>query len=114
MTQLQEWAEQYRSELEKESSARASQLESLLFAGDFDAIREWIDQWQQEDETPDSLRQQYRSVRSELRKERHRQHQRQLYGSVINRITGRASADSLDGSSASTSQTTDFQSKGMN
>lgn len=89
MTQLQEWAEQYRSELEKESSARASQVESLLFAGDFDAIREWIDQWEQEDKNPDSLRQQYRSVRSELREERHRQHQRQLYGSVIDRITGK-------------------------
>jgi exonuclease III len=91
MTQLQEeWAEQYRRELEKQSSARASQVESLLFAGDYDAIREWIDQWQQEDETPDSLRSRYRKVRSQLRKERHRQHQRQLYGSVIDRITGKS------------------------
>ena len=89
MTQLQEWAEQYRSELEKESSARASQLESLLFAGDYEAIREWIDEWEEEDKNPDSLRLRYRSVRSELRKERHRQHQHQLYGSMLDRITGK-------------------------
>jgi hypothetical protein len=114
MTQLQEWACQYQSELEKQSSARASQLESLLFAGDFDAIREWLDEWEEEDKNSDSLRQQYRSVRSELRKERHRQHQRQLYGSVIDRITGRVSTDSLTSSGADASQTTDFQSKGMN
>jgi exonuclease III len=69
MTQLQEdWAEQYRSELEKQSSARAAQIESLLFAGDYEAIREWLDQWEQEDKDPDSLRQQYRKVRSQLRK----------------------------------------------
>ena len=89
MTQLQDWAEQYRSELEKQSSARAAQIESLLTAGDYEAIREWLDQWEQEDKDPDSLRQQYRSVRSQLRKERHRQHQRQLYGSTIVRITGK-------------------------
>ena len=89
MTQHQEWAEQYRSELEKQSSARASQLESLLFAGDYEAIREWIDEWEQEDKKPDSIRQQYRSVRSELLKERYRQHQHQLYGSMLDRITGK-------------------------
>ena len=89
MTQLQEWADQYQAELEKQSSARASQLESLLIAGDYEAIREWLDEWEAEDENPDSPRQQYRKVRSELRKERHRQHQRQLYGSVIDKITGK-------------------------
>ncbi len=89
MTQLQEWADQYQSELEKQSSARASQLESLLFAGDYEAIRELIDEWEEEDKKPDSLRLRYRSVRSELRKERHRQHQHQLYGSVIDKITGK-------------------------
>ena len=88
MTQLQEWAEQYRSELEKQSSARAAQIESLLTAGDYEAIREWLDQWEQEDKAPDSLRYQYRSARLELRQERYRQRQQQLYGEVIDRITG--------------------------
>ena len=89
MTQLQDWAEQYRSELEKQSSARASQLESLLFVGDYEAIREWLEQWQQEDEAPDSLRYQYRKVRSELRTERYRQRTHQLYGSIVDKITGK-------------------------
>jgi hypothetical protein len=109
MIQLQEWACQYQAELEKQSSARAAQLESLLTAGDFDAIREWVDEWQQEDKDPDSLFQRYRSVRSELRQERYRQRQHQLYGSVIDRITGRPSADELDTRSAEPSPTTDVK-----
>lgn len=96
MTQLQEWASQFCAELEKQSSARAAQVESLLISGDFDAIREWLDQWESEDKAPDSLRSSYREVRSELRKERHRQHQRQLYGSVVDKITnGKASTKDL-------------------
>lgn len=89
MTQLQEWAEQYQSELQKQSSSRATQLESLLFGGDFDAIREWLEQWEAEDKKPDSLHSRYREVRWQLRKERYRQRQRQLYGSVIDRVTGK-------------------------
>jgi ribosomal 50S subunit-associated protein YjgA (DUF615 family) len=85
---LTDWTDQYRSEIEKQSSARAAQIESLLTAGDYEAIRDWLRQWEEEDKDPDSLRQRYRSARSELRKERYRQHQRQLYGSVLSKITG--------------------------
>jgi hypothetical protein len=89
MTQLQDWADQYRSELEKQSSARAAQIESLLTAGGYEAIRDWLRQWENEDKEPDSLRQRYRSARSQLRQERYRQRQHQLYGEVIDRITGK-------------------------
>ena len=81
MSQIQDWAEQYRTELEKQSSARAAQVESLLIAGDFDAIGEWLAQWESEDKAPDSLSSRYRQARCELRKERYRERQRQLYGS---------------------------------
>lgn len=112
MTQLLDWADQYRGELEKQSSARAAQVESLLITGDYESIREWLDQWEAEDKAPDSLCNRYREVRSELRKERYRQRQQQLYGSVLDRITGKASTKSLSRSGADQSQTTDFQSKG--
>ena len=110
MTQLLQWAEQYRSELEKQSSARAAQIESLLTAGDYEAIREWLDQWEVEDKVPDSPRQRYLEVRLELRQERYRQRQQQLYGSMLDRITGKASADELEPHSADSLPTTDFQS----
>ena len=106
MTQLQDWADQYRSELEKQSSARAAQIESLLTAGDYEAIREWLSLWEAEDKAPNSLYQQYREARRELRQERCRQRQQQLYGSVINKITGKASTKSLTGSGADLFQTT--------
>lgn len=105
--ELSDWASQYRGELEKQSSARAAQIESLLIAGDYEAIREWLEQWQQEDKEPGSVRSRYRETRQELRLERYRQRQRQLYGSVLNKITG-ASTDSLTGSGADHSQPTDF------
>jgi hypothetical protein len=63
MTQLQEWAEQYLAELEKQCSARASQIESLLIAGDYEAIREWLNQWEEEDKALGSVRSRYRSTR---------------------------------------------------
>ena len=101
MTQLQEWADQYRAEIEKESSARAAQIESLLIAGDYEAIREWLDQWESEDKEPGSLRSRYRETRRELRQERYRQRQHQLYGSMLNKITGKASTAVIgDGSGA--------------
>jgi hypothetical protein len=75
--------------LEKQSSARAAQVESLLTAGDFDAIREWLSQWLAEDSSKDSLLNRYREARSQFREERQRQRQQQLYGSVIDKITGR-------------------------
>jgi hypothetical protein len=82
-----DWVDQYQAEIEKQSSARAAQIESLLTAGDYEAIRDWLRQWEEEDKDPDSLRQRYRSARLQLRKERYRQRQRQLYGSVLDRIT---------------------------
>ncbi len=87
--ELSDWADQYRGELEKQSSARAAQIEALLIAGDFDAIREWVDQWQSEDSSRNSLLNRYREARSQFREERQRQRQKQLYGSVIDKITGK-------------------------
>ena len=100
MTQLSDWADQYRAELEKQSSARACEIESLLNAGDYEAIREWVEQWESEDKQPGSLRFRYREARQELRLERYRQRQHQLYGSVLDRITGKASTKSLTRSGA--------------
>jgi len=100
MTQLSDWADQYRAELEKQSSARACEIESLLNAGDYEAIREWLNQWEEEDKEPGSLRSRYRETRQELRQERYRQRQHQLYGSVLDRITGKASTKSLTRSGA--------------
>jgi hypothetical protein len=115
MTELSDWTDQLRAELEKQSSARAAQVESLLTAGDYQAIAEWLQQWQAEDKAPDSLFKRYRDARSELRKERYRQRQQQLYGSVIDKITGKASTDSLDGSGAdSLPTTTQHESQGIN
>lgn len=112
IAELSEWADQYRGELEKQSDARAAQVESLLIAGDYEAIREWLSEWEAEDKAPDSLRNRYCQARSQLREERYRQRQRQLYGSVIDKITG-ASTDSLTGSGADFhSQIDQFQSIG--
>ena len=88
MTQLSEWAAQYRAEIEKLASARAAQLESLLIAGDYQAIREWLDQWEAEDGELDSLRVRYRQTVEKLRLSR--QHQ----------INGEASAKDLAGPGA--------------
>lgn len=107
MTQLSDWASQLKNELEKQTGARAAQVESLLFSGDFDAIREWLEQWESEDKVSDSLRQRYCVARRKLRQERYRQRQQQLYGQVIDKITGKASTKSLTGSGASSIQTTD-------
>jgi 5-bromo-4-chloroindolyl phosphate hydrolysis protein len=73
VTQLSEWASQYYGELEKQSSTRAAQVESLLTAGDYEAIREWLEEWEAEDKALNSLFQQYRSARQELREERYGQ-----------------------------------------
>lgn len=88
MTQLQDWASQFCAELEKQSSARAAQVESLLFCGDYQAIREWLAQWEAEDAEPESLRVKYRQTIEKLRRLRQSQ------------INEEASADSLRRSSA--------------
>jgi exonuclease III len=90
MTQLQDWASQFCAELEKQSSARAAQVESLLFCGDYQAIREWLEQWEAEDAEPESLRASYRQTVEKLRRLRQRQ------------INGEASADVLGGTTALT------------
>ncbi|HAJ63939.1 MAG TPA: hypothetical protein DCP31_35775 [Cyanobacteria bacterium UBA8543] len=63
----EDWVDQYCIEFEKECSARAAQVESLLFAGDFDAIIDWIKQWQQEDRGYNSQSSRYRRALSEYR-----------------------------------------------
>ena len=106
MSQLSEWASQYRGELEKQSSTRAALLESLLTAGDYEAIREWLDQWEAEDNARNSLYQKYRSARQELREEHSRQRQQRLYGSMLDKIRGKASTKDLTRPGADSSQTT--------
>ncbi len=108
MTQLSDQTSQRSAELVHQSSDRATQVESLLTAGDYEAIRSWLDQWETEDKAEDSLYKRYRSARSELRKERYRQRQQQLYGSVIDRITGKVSTKSLTRSGADSLPTTDL------
>ncbi len=108
MAELSDWADQYRGELEKQSSTRAAQIEALLMNADYEAITEWLKQWQVEDKAPDSQFMRYRNARSELREERYRQRSQQLYGSVIDRITGKASADELHSPSAVSPQPTDL------
>jgi exonuclease III len=95
MTQIQDWADQFCAELEKQSSARAAQVESLLFTGDYQAIREWLDQWEAEDTEPDSLRVKYRQTVEKLRRLRQRQ------------INGEASADVLGRTTALTDSQTE-------
>lgn len=97
MTQLSDQVSQRSAELVHQSSARAAQVSSLLTAGDYDAIRSWIDQWQEEDKAEDSLYKRCRELRNFLRKERYRQRQQQLYGSVLNKITGKATTADLAG-----------------
>ncbi len=106
MTQLSERASQYGGELELQSSARAAQVESLLTAGDYEAIREWLEEWETEDKAPNSLYHKYRSARQKLREERYRQRQQRLYGSMLDKITGKASTKDLTRPGADSSQTT--------
>jgi hypothetical protein len=68
--QLTEWADQLRSELERQSSARAAQIESLLNAGDYLAIQDFLNEWQSDDSQPDSLWQRYQQTRV-LRRQKH-------------------------------------------
>ena len=100
IVELSEWADQYLAELEKQSEARAAQVESLLTVGDYEAIREWLDHWLAEDSSIHSLLNRYREARSRFREARQDHRRRQHYGEVIDRITGKASTKSLTGSGA--------------
>ncbi len=100
IVELSEWADQYLAELEKQSEARAAQVESLLTVGDYEAIREWLDHWLAEDSSIHSLLNRYREARSRFREARQGHRRRQHYGEVIDRITGKASTKSLTGSGA--------------
>ena len=64
---LADWADQYKAELSKQSADRAALLEGLIFASDFDAIIDWLNQWQQEDSVPNSLAQKYQQTLTLLR-----------------------------------------------
>jgi hypothetical protein len=70
---LADWADQYKAELKKQSADRAAQLEGLIFASDFDAIIDWLNQWQQEDSVPNSLAQKYQQTLTLLRLKQQRQ-----------------------------------------
>ena len=66
--QLNDWADQYQAELEKQASDRGATVESLLLSGDFNAIREWLELWEEEDKAPDSLRQKYNKTYAKLKR----------------------------------------------
>ncbi len=70
MDDLTMWADQYKEELQKQSTDRAHMLESLLFVGDYQAIREWLQEWESEDAASDSLIQQYKRALSWLKVQR--------------------------------------------
>ncbi len=70
MDDLELWVEQYRGELEKQASTRAASLEGLLLAGDYQAIREWLEEWESDDASIDSLFQRYQRALSWLRVQR--------------------------------------------
>ncbi len=65
-----DWAEQYRSELYKQSAERSALIEGLLFAGDYEAIQDWLKQWESEDAAPDSSTQKYKHALSQLQSHR--------------------------------------------
>ena len=67
MTQLSDWVDQYRAELEKEVSNRAALIEGLLLAGDYQACRDWLDQWQEEDNSEESPAYKYNQAKILLR-----------------------------------------------
>ncbi|HEY9650930.1 MAG TPA: hypothetical protein V6C95_09720 [Coleofasciculaceae cyanobacterium] len=67
MTQLEEWLDQYRAELEKNASQRAATIEGLLIAGDYQACRDWLDQWQEEDNCEESPAYKYNQAKTLLR-----------------------------------------------
>lgn len=70
MTELFEWLDQYRSDLHKQSAERAALIEGLIFCSDYEAIQDWLKQWESEDAAPDSLAQKYRRTLEQLQSQR--------------------------------------------
>lgn len=85
MTQLEEWLDQYRTELEKNASSRAATIESLLLGGDYQACHDWLSQWQEEDNSEESPAYKYNQAKTLLR---------------LSRCNGRTSADEMQTPSA--------------
>jgi exonuclease III len=67
VTQLSDWCDQYRAELEKNASERAATIEGLLIVGDYQACRDWLDQWQEEDNCEESPAYKYNQAKTLLR-----------------------------------------------
>lgn len=58
---MDDWADQLQADLEKQSSARAAMLEGLFATGDYEAIRDWLEEWESEDSSPESLIKRYQA-----------------------------------------------------
>lgn len=56
---MDDWLDQLRADIEDQATARVDTLESLFRTGDFEAIRDWIDEWEKEDQHFNSLRVRY-------------------------------------------------------
>lgn len=67
---MDDWADQIRAELEKQAANRAATLESLFFSSDYEAIRDWLNEWEMEDSSHDSLVNRYQQFLSLLQMER--------------------------------------------
>lgn len=70
MANLEDVADDCRALLHKQSSRRADMIEGLLFAGDYEAIQDWLSQWKQEDSEEDSLNNTYQRTVSLMRQKR--------------------------------------------
>ena len=66
MNELLEWADQYQSELYKQSSERAALIKVLLDSADYQTIKDYLEQWESEDAAPDSPAQKYRRTLDSL------------------------------------------------
>lgn len=86
MSEQSEWMEQLSAELQKQASERVAKLESLILVGDFDAMLDWVREWEIEDQAKDSLFQRYRQARKQFRLERANQRMAS-YAQTLRKIT---------------------------
>lgn len=63
----EDWADQYLHELQTQSEWRSNMLQGLIAAQDYEACREFIDEWEQDDKHPNSLAQKYNRAAGRLR-----------------------------------------------